>query len=177
MDLVLDRFLGRQLEDVTDLTADSDRLSVVPLPGSQPPSRYLVRFQCTSLVLGTGGPIELDGLYDLGIWFPADYLRRINPAQVITWLAPRNIWHPNIGPAPLTAAHPIFVCPGRLTPGTPLVDLLTQIHEILTFNKVTMREDDALNQAACAWSRANQERLPLDRRPLKRTALHVEAVA
>lgn len=177
MDRIRESFLERQADEGLLLAADSDRLDLLPLPGSQPPSRYLVSFQCTSLVLGTGGPVELDGRYDLGLWFPPDYLRRANPAQVITWLAPRNIWHPNIGPPPLTAAHPIFVCPGRLSPGTPLVDLLYQCFEILGFNKVTMREDDALNKPACVWARAHRDRFPLERRPLKRGSFPIEAIA
>lgn len=177
MDRILESFLERQLEEGMALAADSDRVDLMPLPGSQPPSRYLVSFQCTGLVLGTGGPAELDGRYDLGTWFPSDYLRRANPAQVITWLAPRGIWHPNIGPTPLSAAHPIYVCPGHLSPGTPLVDLLYQCFEIITFNKVTMREDDALNKPACVWARAHQDRFPLDRRPLKRRELQIEAIA
>ena len=38
-----------------------------------------------------------------------------------------------------------------------------------------MREDDALNQAACQWARANLARLPVDTRPLKRRSLALQA--
>jgi hypothetical protein len=31
-----------------------------------------------------------------------------------------------------------------------------------------VREDDALNPDACAWTRRNAHRLPIDDRPLKR---------
>jgi hypothetical protein len=48
-----------------------------------------------------------------------------------------------------------------------LVDLLFQCFEVITYQKVTMREDDALNHAACAWAREHQQRFPIDRRPLK----------
>jgi hypothetical protein len=45
--------------------------------------------------------------------------------------------------------------------------------------KVTMREDDALNRAACQWARQHPERFPVDRRPLKRRAvtLHMSDVS
>jgi hypothetical protein len=59
---------------------------------------------------------------------------------------------------------------GRLVPGTSLVDLLYQVHEIVTYQKVTMREDDALNPAACGWARTHQHLFPIDRRPLRRRA-------
>ena len=59
-------------------------------------------------------------------------------------------------------------------PGTPLVDLLYQCFEIITYTKVTMREDDALNRAACGWARENQDRFPIDPRPLKRRRLRVK---
>ena len=40
--------------------------------------------------------------------------------------------------------------------------------EIITYNKATMREDDALNFEACRWARWNTGRFPVDTRPLKR---------
>jgi hypothetical protein len=98
-------------------------------------------------------------------WFPSDYLRTADPFRVVTWLGPRHVWHPNI------AADAPAICVGRLVPGTSLVDLIYQVFEIITWNKVTMREDDALNRAACQWARSHRERLRIDRRPLKRRAL------
>ena len=52
-----------------------------------------------------------------------------------------------------------------------------QIHEIVTWQKVTMREDDALNHAACQWARANRARFPVDSRPLKRSGRAVATAA
>ena len=99
--------------------------------------------------------------FEMGIWFPADYLRRVEPFEVLTYLGPREVFHPNIK-AP-------FICVGRLVPGTPLVDILHQCSEIITYNKVTMREDDALNQDACAWARRRA------RGPVRRTQTDVAA--
>lgn len=177
MDNVVAGFLEHQREEIMALAADSDRLMARPLPDQDPPSRYLVRFQCVGAVYDGGEPQIVDTSFDLGIWLPDDYLRRVNPVQVLTWLSPRSIWHPNIGPIPSGPDDPIFICVGRLVPGTPLVDLIYQCWEIITFNKVTMREDDALNKPACVWARANQARFPLDPRPLRRAQFDVEVVA
>ena len=86
------------------------------------------------------------------------------------FLGPPNVWHPNI-----SDTQPA-ICVGRLVPGTGLVDLLYQCWEIITWNKKTIREDDALNRAACQWARHNLARLPVDTRPLKRRPLdlHIE---
>ena len=66
-----------------------------------------------------------------------------------------------------------------MTPGTSLVDLLYQAYEVLTYQKFTSREDDALNAVACAWARKHMDRFPVDSRPLKgRAALfHAEPLA
>jgi hypothetical protein len=55
---------------------------------------------------------------------------------------------------------------GRLTPGTSFVDIILQCYEVLSWQKVTMREDDALNIKACAWARNNPDRIPVDDRPI-----------
>ena len=68
--------------------------------------------------------VEAD-LFDVGIRFPNDYLRRANPFEVLTWPNPPHAWHPNIRfPA---------ICVGRLLPGTCLTDILLQVHEIITY--------------------------------------------
>jgi hypothetical protein len=68
-----------------------------------------------------------------------------------------------------------LICVGHLAPGTNLTDLLFQIFEIVTFNKYMPREDNSLNRSACAWARQNQHRFPVDRRPMKRRRLNLEA--
>lgn len=158
-DRVLDAFLARQREEGMALAAQSDLLSLQPLENAD---RYLAEFRCTGLVERGPGNVEEANRFLVGIWFPSTYLREANPFHVLTWLAPRQVWHPNI-----SAIHPV-ICIGRLAPGTALVDILYQVFEIVTWNKVTMREDDALNPAACQWARQHRDRFPVDRRPLKR---------
>jgi hypothetical protein len=162
MDKVLEGFLQKQFDEGMALAAQSDLLELLPLDPPPLVRRYIARFACTGLVRTPSGEIVEANEFTVGIAFPDDYLRRAEPSQVLTVLSPRGAFHPNIsdrGP---------FVCVGRMGPGTTLVDLLYQLHEIVTYNKATVDERNALNFDACQWARANADRLPLDRRPLKR---------
>jgi len=168
MDKIFESFLRRQYEEGMALAADSDLLELYPasMPDGLPPQEYLARFRCKGLVRFEGGIEEWD-CFEILIFFPGDYLRTANAFQVLSWTYPAQVFHPNI------SDKSPFICVGRLAPGTPLVDILLQCWEIITYNKVTMREDDALNPQACAWARRNQGRFPIDSRPLKRRMLHL----
>jgi hypothetical protein len=159
-DRILEAFLARQRVAGEALAAESDLLDVEPM--GSPADRYLVELRCRGLIESAPGDVVEADRFQVGVWFPPTYLRMANPFQVLTWLGPRNIWHPNI-----SAMGP-WICIGRLAPGTELVDILYQVFEIVTWNKVTMREDDALNGAACQWARRHGDRFPVDQRPLKR---------
>lgn len=160
-DPVFEAFLRRQYEEGMALADSSDLIRLCPM-GWPLPQRYIAEFLCKGLVRDRDGGIRESDYFEVGIWFPSDYLRRANPFEVLTWLGPRNVFHPNI-----SDSLPV-ICVGRLDPGASLVDILYQCFEIITYNKVTMREDDALNADACAWARMNQHRFPIDSRPLKR---------
>jgi hypothetical protein len=149
------------------LAAGSDLLELYPM-GGDPPDRYIAMFKCKGLVRVEKGEVVEADHFEVGIWFPSDYLRRAEPFQVLTWLGPWDVFHPNI------SSKAPFICVGRLKPNTPLTDILYQCFEIITYNKVTMREDDALNFDACVWARENQDKFPIDRRPLKRRALDLK---
>ncbi len=163
-DRVYQSFLERQFEQGMALQKESDVFALFPF-GGPVPQRYIASFRCRGLVRNQDGTITEAQQFDAGIYFPPDYLRKWSPTQVVTWLGPSNVFHPNI-----SQTWPM-VCLGRMTPGTPLVDLIQQVHQIVTYQKVTMREDDALNPDACAWARRNQARFPVDDRPLKRRAI------
>jgi len=167
LDRILEGFLERQFAEGMQLASESDLLDLVAARGD-PPRKYIAEFACRGLVRSATGEITEANRFAVGIYFPPDYLRRVELVQVLTWLGPRSVFHPNI-----SDVAPV-ICVGRLTPGTPLVDLLYQIFEIITFAKVTMREDDSLNHRACVWARQNLHRLPIDRRPLKRRALQFQ---
>jgi hypothetical protein len=156
-DNVFENFLRVQYEQAMALAAASDILSVTP-ESAGPPRRYVAQFACRGLVSSHAGQVAEASRFEFGIWLPDDYLRSPDIKQVVTIFRPWSIFHPN-------AAGP-FICLGRLTGGTPLVDILFQIHEIVTYQKWSAH--DGLNPLACEWARNNQHRFPVDRRPLKR---------
>lgn len=168
MDKILGAYLQRQYEQGMQLDGESDLLELLPLEGPPAPQHYVARFRCKGLVRTSEGEVREADEFLVGVFFPDDYLRRADPPQVLSWLGPRNVFHPNISDrAP-------FICVGRLAPGTPLVDILYQCFEIITYQKATVREDDALNHDACGWARRNAHRVPVDTRPLKRQQIEFQ---
>ena len=169
-DKILAAFLGRQYEDGMALARDSDLLELVPV-GPTPVQRYVARFNCSGLRRAPDGTITEARGAEVGIYFPDDYLRRTDPYQILVWLGPSDAWHPNI-----SNCAPV-VCLGRLGPGTRLVEILYQLYEVITYQRYATH--DALNQDAAAWARQNQDRFPVDGRPLKRRApqLRIETPA
>lgn len=162
MDAVLDTWLRQQHAESVALNADSDVLALHPEPGEFPPRRYLARFNGATMVRERGRVVRTQG-FDVLIQFPADYLRRVpDAARIVGLLAPRNAFHPNVAPP--------FVCTGHLQPGTGLREIVYQVYEILTFQRFTPREDDALNPDACVWARNHMHLFPLDARALRRRA-------
>jgi hypothetical protein len=160
---VFEAFLAQQHVDGMRLAEASDLLHLTPVSGL-PPDRYIADFRCIGLVKDDQGIHRADRFL-IQIAFPGSYLEEVEPASVLTVLAPDNIFHPNVkGP---------WICPGHLHPGTPLVDVLWQIFEILTFHRVTTNEFNALNPDACGWARDHRELFPLDPRPLRRRAAGV----
>ena len=157
-DPVLEAFLQGQYQAALALNASSDLVRLIAIDDAPARTTYVAEFACKTLVLSNGDVVSVDRSA-VGIRFPANYLRVFDTAQVFTWLGPREIWHPNIvSPS---------ICVGNLVPGTPLLDLLYQLFDIITYSNVTVDERDALNRAACAWARANLDRFPVDRRPMK----------
>jgi hypothetical protein len=164
-DPILRAFLERQAEDGLALAHASDILELECLPTGQ---HFVAHYSCRGLVQERGGIVREADSFTVGIFFGADYLRSAHPFEVLTLFGPPNTYHPNV------AFGAPFICVGKIVPGMPLVDLLYQVYEILTYQKLTPREDDALNKEACRWARANQHRFPIDRRPLKRRSLALE---
>ncbi|MFH1681960.1 MAG: hypothetical protein ABIH26_15130 [Candidatus Eisenbacteria bacterium] len=167
-DRIYESFLVAQHEEGMSLAASSDLLDLNPI-GPLPPRRYIATLRCKGLAKDRNGEVVVADHFQVGIQFPPDYLRRVNVMEVLHWLTP-EAFHPNI----------VFpaICVGRLNPGTPLVDLLYQIFDLVSGKKLTPREDDALNREACEWARNHPECFPVDRRPLKRrkTRLNIERV-
>ena len=156
MDPILDRFLEKQWEAASALAEESDLLNLVRLD----PQRIVAEFRCNGLVLGRDGRVSASDRTLIGFSFFDNYLRETDPYRVVTWLAPREVWHPNVSFPQL--------CLGPINVATPLIDLIYRTFELIGYQNVTTNERDALNPAACQWARNNQERLPIDARPLKR---------
>lgn len=155
-------FFDQQCAAGRRFAAESDLLELTPL-GPAPVQRYLARFDCATLVRRPDGAVVTERGFAVGLTLPSSYLWQVSPFEVATWLGPPAVFLPNVA-APL-------MCVGSIAPGTGLVELLMQVHEIGTGAKVTMLEHDALNKPACAWARNNLHRFPADDRPLKRRAL------
>lgn len=163
-DKIFSKFLERQRDEALALAAKSSILRLFPAPGS-PPQKYIAEYHCKGLVQNRDGSIGESGLFVVGIFLPNDYLRRASTFEVLTWLGPVNVFHPNIvGPRGA-------ICIGRLSPGTSLVSICYQVFEMIVYHVFNTREFDSLNPAACAWARNNPGRFPTDARPLQRPAL------
>lgn len=162
-DPIYESFMRRQIEEGMELARSSDllRLHVPPMS----PPHFVAEFCCNGLIREGDGEIRKANEFHVGIWFPADYLRRADGFEMLRVFT-KNVWHPNV-----SRIHPL-ICIGKLTPGTPLVDILFQIFEILTYVKVNT--NDPLNKDACSWAREHQNEFPIDRRPLKRRTLNLE---
>ena len=162
-DPVYEGFVREQWKQGSDLARQSDLLDLSCRGGN----RFVAHFHCKGLVrLKSGEVAERKGGFVIGIWFPTDYLRRVEPGKVLTWLSPTNVWHPNI--------RPPAICAGRIDPGTELTDLLYQCYEIITY--FNWAAHDALHQDAAQWARNHQHLIPIDRRPLKRRTLNIQVV-
>jgi hypothetical protein len=156
MDAIFGSWLEKQEQQALALAARSDLVDVHPI-GTRPYQHFLLRFGCRGLVDTHDGVVEADR-FDVGVYFPLDYWQRVDPFEVITLVQPATTFHPN--------AHGSLLCIGRISCGTPLTEIMYQCYEILSWQKVTMREDDALTKKACAWARRHPDRFPVDDRPM-----------
>lgn len=177
-DRVFEAFMETQRQQGLALDADSDIVDLLPLEvpgGGPPPQRYIVELHCRGLVQTEKNEIREWTQFRVGIHFPSDYLRSVDPYQLITWLGPPDPEHPNTFTFhPNISTKAPLICVGHIAPATPLTDLIHQIFEIVSYQRFTPVESDSLNRFACSFARANPDRFPLDDRPLKRRNLDLE---
>jgi hypothetical protein len=148
-------WLETQYEESMTFSAKSTVLSVAPVAGT-PPFKYIAKFDCDGLAKTTEG-VTVHDRHLVGIFFPEDYLRRsCGPGEILTWLEPQTEFHPNISPP--------FCCVGHISPGMSLLSLLHQLYQMITWQRFTPLEDDALNKAACRFARDHLDRFPIDSR-------------
>lgn len=153
IDPTLTSWLDAQREEGMQLAQQSDLLELHPLDSQ----RFIAEYKCRGLVRDVVGEVREHDRFAIGIYFSERYLREVHPGEILTWLGPAEIWHPNI--------RPPLVCLGPIAPNTPLTDLLHRCFELITWQNVTMH--DGFNPLACAWARQYCERFPVDTRPIK----------
>lgn len=166
MDKITARFLEKQAEEGAHLASESDILHLEALVRGQGPAQhFLAHFSCDTYVVLPDRRVERATGCVVGIYLPDDYLRQASTYEVLTWLHPTTVFHPNI--------RPPHMCVGErfLRPGTPLVELLYQIHAVITYRKWASAH--GLNPDACQWAINNQPLFPSDSRPLKRRVLPI----
>ena len=148
-------WLETQYEEAMAFAQRSSVLSLAPAEGT-PPYKYIAKFDCDGLAKTPEG-ITVSDRHLVGILFPEHYQhRRCHPGEVLTWLEPRTEFHPNIKPP--------FCCVGDMPPGMSLLNLLHQLYQMITWQRITPVENNALNQAACSWAREHMDRFPVDPR-------------
>jgi hypothetical protein len=160
-DPILTSWLRQQYEEGTALAEQSDLFDLDPVPHARidgVPQAYVARFHNTGLVREPDGEIVEASEFHVGIYFPRHHLRHASTFEILTWLSPANICHPNV--------RLPYLCAGRIAPGVELVDLVYQVFEIISYHN--WASHDALSPEAAQWARHNQHRFPRDRRPLKR---------
>ncbi len=157
---VFEAFLQAQGEAARRLNAQCDTVVLHPADPLTPAASYVAQFRCPCLAKASGAALREIDVVEIGIRFTTQHLRVFDTVRALQVLAPRDLFHPNIiGPV---------MCVGHLAPGATLEEMVLQVYEVLTYQRVTMNETDALNHEACRWARANQGRFPLSSLPLKR---------
>ncbi len=170
MDRIFAKFLEKQWAAGMELAGSSDLLRLKGLRTTDGPAQHFIaRFYCKGLVKNANGEVVTRDRWDIGIFFPDDYLRRANTFEVLSWLNPRNVFHPNIQVPAICLGERFF------RPGLPLVEILFQVHGLITYRRWASHV--SLNVEAGMWAVNNQGRFPVDDRPLKRRKLEIEVEA
>lgn len=167
-DPVMTAFLHNVAAELAARQRPGSLLEAVNL-GTQVPWLWRLTFATRGLELGADDRLRPAERHTVAVRFGADYLRRADRFEVLRLMEPARAFHPNLR-AP-------FICL-EVWPGQPLVEMCESLHALFAWRLRQLTETDALNPAACAWGRANIERLPLDDRPLfgRAMAIRLEAV-
>jgi hypothetical protein len=168
MDPVIHRWLEKNIAEAMALAAESDilKLRTIARAENAPPQHVIARFECRTYILKHNGEVGTSDHAAVGIYLPDHYLRQANAYEVLTWLTPKNAFHPNIRGSAICVGERFF------KPGTPLVELIFQLYSIVSFQKWAAHAP--LNDAAAQWSRSHGDMLPADPRPLKRRAIQLD---
>ena len=159
MDLVFQNFLEANWQHAKELADASDIVELLPL-GSLPPRVVLARFHASCYIKTSSG-VRIAKGFTVGYRWPEDYLSAhvVLPLQVIQFLQPLNVFHPNI--------RPPGICLGAaLRPATELRELLFRTFELVSYQRKS-NPAEPLNPVASQWVRSNWPVKAADTRPLK----------
>lgn len=156
-DPIFEAFLSKQCGPGLALAAASDILDLHPI-GLDVPRQYLATYHVRTFAQAGDGRIGLVDRSDVVINFHDDYLRRPDPARVLTYMGPYRCFHPNI--------KGCYICVD-VRPAMSLVDLLSTVWELLTWRLYGVA-DNGLNPAASGWVRQQDPaNFPTDQRLLR----------
>ncbi|OGO59093.1 MAG: hypothetical protein A2025_01050 [Chloroflexi bacterium RBG_19FT_COMBO_47_15] len=151
--------LHQEHEWLKELAAKSDLIEVKPTEGD-PPTKYRVTIKCKGMMLHpTTGKPTLTANHVMEIYLPAGIPGYPNEAPYVLCLTPH--FHPNISP------ENNMVCIGIERDWESSLDiawLITHLADMITYRVYGFEKP--YNQKAVKWTKANEAKLPLDRRPL-----------
>jgi hypothetical protein len=159
-DTILNDWLLAEQDRLREFLGQTDLVRVTPYDAGEPHRMYLADFFCNTLVRDDRGIIVPHVGVRTGIAISDDHLRDMEPLLLVSLFGPRNLWHPNTDP---TRG---LICPGHMRTGVGLIDILNQVHSILSYQNMNLLS--VLNPDAAAWAREHRAEFPIDPRPLKR---------
>lgn len=154
-DPVMRDFLRNNRDELDERTHRGGLLRFASL-GRRNPWLFRLTFATCGLIRRDGEVREWDQ-HVVAVRFLPDLLRRVDRFEMLLLVEPHDAFHPNLRPPGICV---------QVYPGEPLVEICESLHALFAWRLRNLREDDALNPAACAWGRAHGDRLPLDDRPL-----------
>jgi len=116
-DKIFEAFLKRQTKRAWRSLDRAHLLELYPM-GGDPPDRYVASVSMQGLMRSQNGDVVEADHFEVGIWFPSDYLRRAEPFQVLTWVVRLTC------STQISATKAPFICVGKLKPNTALADIL-----------------------------------------------------
>jgi ubiquitin-protein ligase len=146
------RRLIADAKQMSEAFAGSELIKVRPVAGD-PPEAYHVEYAVRGLERGKGNKPFPREHHLVEIRLTADYPRLAPQCKMLT-----PVFHPNIDPS--------TICVGdHWAAGERLVDLAVRIGEMLGYQAYNIQSP--LDAEAAMWADLNQDKLPIDPRPLR----------
>jgi ubiquitin-protein ligase len=158
--------LHQEYEWLKELAAKSDIIEIESIEGD-PPTKYHVTLKCKGMMLHpTTGKPTLTANHVMEIYLPSGIPGYPNEAPYVLCLTPH--FHPNISP------ENNMVCIGIERDWESSLDiawLVTHLTDMITYRVYGLEKP--YNRKAVKWAKANNTKLPLDKRPLFKEAVAI----